>query len=65
MNMFERHADEIRAIKNGADMSTECYDDLYGYYLNTGEMPYGTAKARDGDPYQWIINRIDDLPTCH
>jgi hypothetical protein len=22
-------------------------------------MPYGTAKARDGDPYEWISNRLE------
>jgi hypothetical protein len=24
-------------------------------------MPYGTQKARDGDPYVWIANELDDL----
>lgn len=34
------------------------YEYAYEYYLNNGEMPYGTAKARDGDPYEWILDRI-------
>lgn len=25
-----------------------------------GEMPYGTMKARDGDPYEWTFSRIYD-----
>ena len=24
-------------------------------------MPYGTQKARDGDPVQWITERLEDL----
>ena len=25
------------------------------------EMPYGTAKARTGDPDEWIFNKLEDL----
>lgn len=31
-------------------------DDLYDIWYS--EMPYGTAKARDGDPQQWIYDRL-------
>ena len=37
------------------------YEDLFGYYMESGEMPYGTMKARDGDPVEWISMRLDDL----
>ena len=37
----------------------EFYDDLYEYYVSSGEMPYGIAKARDGDPDQWIQEELD------
>lgn len=30
---------------------------LYEHWLH--EMPYGTAKARDGDPSEWIADRLD------
>jgi hypothetical protein len=39
----------------------ECYNDLYEYYANTGEMPYGVQKARTGMPDEWIIERVLDL----
>lgn len=29
---------------------------LYERYWQ--DMPYGTAKARDGDPHQWIANQL-------
>lgn len=32
------------------------YESLYEYFLP--EMPYGIAKARDGDPYDWIYERL-------
>lgn len=33
-----------------------CYKDLYTLYVDV--MPYGVAKARTGDPDQWIFDRI-------
>ena len=35
------------------------YDELFEYFLE--DMPYGTQKARDGDPVEWITMRLDDL----
>ena len=36
------------------------FNDLYEYYVE--DMPYGTAKARTGDPYQWIEEHfLNDL----
>jgi hypothetical protein len=32
----------------------ELYNKLFDYYATY--MPYGTAKARDGDPDVWILN---------
>ena len=39
----------------------DCYDDLYDYYANSGEMPYGVMKAREGTPDEWIIDRLCDM----
>ena len=35
--------------------------DLFEYFCNSGEMPYGTMKARDGDPDEWIADRLIEL----
>lgn len=35
-------------------MDGDIYQDLFDYWYSTGEMPYGTAKARTGDPHLWI-----------
>tara|TARA_A100001011_G_scaffold266265_1_gene275256 strand:+ start:10 stop:1440 length:1431 start_codon:yes stop_codon:yes gene_type:complete len=29
--------------------------------MDSGEMPYGVMKARDGDPYQWVSDELDHL----
>lgn len=31
---------------------------LYSYYQP--HMPYGTQKARDGDPYEWIFSALEE-----
>jgi hypothetical protein len=41
-------------------MSDALYDVLYDYYFD--DMPYGTKKARTGDPHEWVADRFaDDL----
>lgn len=40
------------------DDCSDLYDFLFQYYSEDGEMPYGTMKARDGDPYEWITNKL-------
>lgn len=40
------------------DMGKPYYEKLYNYYSSNGEMPYGTQKARTGDPDQWIYHKI-------
>jgi hypothetical protein len=49
---------DVDAFMRDGELSDSLYDALYGYY--TDEMPYGTAKARSGDPYEWISDRFYD-----
>ena len=62
--------DEVKAIlKKHNCLNKEIEDlddpklmeDLFGYFCNSGEMPYGTMKARDGDPDEWIADRLIEL----
>ena len=40
---------------------SSAFDKLFDYFcFETGEMPYGTAKGRDGMPDEWILERLDD-----
>ena len=34
------------------------YSALFDFYADSGEMPLGTQKARTGDPYEWIHDRL-------
>src|SRR6056300_358831 len=60
---------EVKAIldKHGItkaddiELGTLAYEELFGYYMDSGEMPYGVMKARTGMPDEWIANRLDDL----
>ena len=61
--ILKKYPDEHEKLKQGADIMDfqELYQELFSYYADSGEMPYGTMKARDGDPYQWVNDRLDDL----
>ena len=67
--MYDSEYDEVKAILTSNDVTdldqieygSEVYEDLYGYYVNSGEMPYGVMKARTGMPDEWIIDRVYDL----
>ena len=61
--------DEVKRILEQNDVTeldqieygSEVYEDLFSYYMNSGEMPYGVMKARTGTPDEWIIDRVYDL----
>lgn len=48
---------EVKDFMEGGDLADDLYHVLYDYYFD--EMPYGTKKARTGDPYEWIGDRLD------
>ena len=70
--MIRTEVDEVRDILNkypeayakildDGDIydNEELYNELFEYFLE--DMPYGTQKARDGDPVQWITEHLDYL----
>jgi hypothetical protein len=52
-NTFKR---DVKDFTQSGDMSDALYDALYDYYFD--DMPYGTKKARDGDPHEWVADRF-------
>lgn len=56
-SIVKRFPKEIKDWRNNGDMSDDLFHALYDYYFD--EMPYGTKKARDGDPYEWVSDRLD------
>lgn len=58
-DVLARFPYELRKYKLTTELDDDLYHALYDYYLNSGQMPYGVAKARDGDPTEWVGNRLD------
>lgn len=58
----EKHKEELHNFLSTWEMSEELFLDLYEYYFD--QMPYGTRKARDGDPEEWIAERFSEDIYC-
>ena len=63
MNILKKHPEATAKMKATGDVNdiynTDLYMDLYTHYQQ--DMPYGTQKARDGDPVQFIQDELDEL----
>ena len=59
-HILNRFKHDVKRFEHGEDIyGSDLYDALFDYYSESGEMPYGTQKARDGDPVEWISQRLD------
>ncbi|WP_353480176.1 hypothetical protein [Haliscomenobacter sp.] len=57
-HILGRFKHEVKNFEANGDLDDDLYHALYDYYSDNGEMPYGTMKARTGDPYNWINDRL-------
>ena len=70
-DILDKHKDAYMKFKAGAELHEpemeEFYDDLYEYFTQDieGGMPYGTAKGRTGDPYDYISNELDNIDNSY
>ena len=54
--------EKLKEIAKAEDeLPEDVRDTLLNYYMDSGEMPYGTAKARTGDPDVWVLDRLQTL----
>lgn len=58
-HIVNRFKHEVKNFVNGHDLDTDLYHALFDYYSDHGEIPYGIAKGRDGDPFEWVTQRFD------
>ena len=64
-SIVDRYESELESVITGNSFLTDhdqFYNELYEYFVTgagRGEMPYGVAKARDGDPDQWITEYLE------
>lgn len=56
-DVLNEHAGAYSTWLAGEELSPDLYDALYEYYQD--EIPYGTAKARTGDPRAWIERQLE------
>ena len=56
-NILIKHDSLNKSIDQLDD--SELMFDLYGHFQE--QMPYGTQKARDGDPDEFIYDALQDL----
>ena len=57
-HILQRFSREVADFEKGADLDQDLFDALYDYYFD--DMPYGVKKARTGDPYEWVSERLAD-----
>lgn len=58
-HILDRFPKEVKDFQMGGEIDDDLYHALYDYYNLHGEMPYGVAKARTGDPFEWVTQRLD------
>jgi hypothetical protein len=58
-HIMDRFKHEVNQFEKGGDLDNDLYYALFDYYSDHGEIPYGIAKGRDGDPFEWITDRLD------
>ena len=64
--IIQQHQDEYKKFMDTGDLidAPTIYEKLFAYFSSSDAddmMPYGTMKARDGDPYVWLVNKLDEL----
>lgn len=57
-HILDRFKFEVAQFEADGDLDQDLYEALFDYYFNAGQIPYGTAKGRTGDPYEWISDRL-------
>jgi hypothetical protein len=55
----DEFSSHVKSFTKTGNMSDELYSVLFDYYCLSGDMPYGVAKARDGDPIEWVCEEFE------
>jgi hypothetical protein len=56
--ILQDYPEAVEEFKQSGELSDELYQALFDFYMDSGEMPYGVAKAREGDPYNWVADQL-------
>ena len=58
-HILNRFKHEVKKFEQNGDLDDDLYHALFDYWNDQGEIPYGTQKARDGDPYEWVAQNLE------
>lgn len=64
-HILQRFPKEVKDFEAGNELDSDLYEALFDYYMLHGEMPYGVAKARSGDPFQWVTEKFEEDLGAH
>lgn len=53
-SLFAEYSTEIMVLRDTGDLDDDLYQSTFEYLMDNNLIPYGTAKARDGDPYNFV-----------
>jgi hypothetical protein len=42
------------------DLDHDLYEALFDFYQDAGDIPYGIAKGRTGDPFEWVSEKFHE-----
>jgi hypothetical protein len=57
-HVLNRFKHEVKQFEQTGELDQDLYEALFDYYSDAGEIPYGIAKARTGDPMEWVANNL-------
>jgi hypothetical protein len=57
-HVLNRFKHEVKQFEQSGELDQDLYEALFDYYSDAGEIPYGIAKARDGDPMEWVAANL-------
>jgi hypothetical protein len=57
-HVLNRFKHEVKQFEQTGELDQDLYEALFDYYSDAGEIPYGIAKARDGDPMEWVAANL-------
>ena len=58
-NILIKHNALNKTIDDIVELGTDLYHELFSYFQE--DMPYGTQKARTGDPDEFIYDALENL----
>jgi len=57
-HILKKFGHEIGKFKDSGELDGHLYIALFDYYQHAGDMPYGIAHSKDGDPHSWVGDKL-------